>query len=119
VTIASCDHRAHPCNSPISGDRAIAMHITLFRALQGIRVAGDEAETVVDSLDTHVESVVQNNIKAVEAELVGIRATLEALKAQLQFTAVLLGVVGLAIAAAPIIVALAIAGMPVVAKMVR
>ncbi|MDB5479194.1 MAG: hypothetical protein JWO83_247 [Caulobacteraceae bacterium] len=79
------------------------MQITLFRALQGIKVGDDEAEAVVDRLETHVESVVNNNIKAVEAKLAGLQATLDALRSQIQFVTVMLGVIGLAIAAGPII----------------
>lgn len=86
------------------------MQITLFRALQGIKVSADEAEAVVDRLETHVESVVGNNLKAVEGrfvaiegKLVGIQASLDALRSQIQFMTVMLGVIGLAIAAGPIV----------------
>ena len=79
------------------------MQITLFRALQGIKVGADEAETVVDRLETHVESVVNNNIKAVEAKLSGMQATLDALKSHIQFVEVMLAIIGLAIAAGPVV----------------
>jgi hypothetical protein len=78
------------------------MQITLFRALQGIRISADEAETVVDRLETHVESVVNNNIKAVEAKLTAMQATLDALKSHIQFVEVMLAIIGLAIAAGPV-----------------
>ena len=86
------------------------MQITLFRALQGIKVGDDEADSVVGSLETHVESVVNNNIKAVEGRLtalegrmVSMQGSIDALRFQIQFVGVMLGVVGLAIAAGPII----------------
>jgi hypothetical protein len=93
------------------------MQITLFRALKGIRVDGDEAASIVGSLETHVESVVNNNIKAVEGriatvegriiavegKIVSMQASIDALRFQIQFMTVMLGVIGLAIAAGPII----------------
>ena len=79
------------------------MQITLFRALQGIKVVDDQAEEVVDRLEAHVESVVNNNIKAVEAKLSGLQASVDALRFQIQFFGVMLGVIGLAIAAGPIV----------------
>jgi hypothetical protein len=79
------------------------MQITLFRALQRIKIGADEAQAVVDRLETHVESVVNNNIKAVEGKLAGIQASLDALRFQMQIFAVMLGVIGLAIAAGPIV----------------
>jgi len=80
------------------------MQITLFRALQGIKVGADEAEAVVDRIEAHVESVVNNNIKAVEARLAGMQASIDALRFQIQFFGVMLGIIGLAIAAGPIVV---------------
>jgi hypothetical protein len=80
------------------------MQITLFRALQGIKIADDEAEAVVDRLEAHVESVVTNGIRAVEAKLDGLQASVDALRFQIQFFGVMLGVIGLAIAAGPIVV---------------
>jgi hypothetical protein len=50
-----------------------------------------------------VESVVNNNVKAVEARLTGLQASVDALRGQIQFVGVMLGIIGLAIAAAPII----------------
>ena len=79
------------------------MQIPLFRALQGIKVADDEAETVVDRLEAHVESVVNNSIKAVEAKLASLQASLDSLRFQIQFFGFMLGVIGLAIAAGPIV----------------
>ena len=79
------------------------MQITLFRALQGVKIADDEAETVVYRLEAHVEGVVNNNIKAVEAKLSGLQASVDALRFQIQFFGVMLGVIGLAIAAGPVV----------------
>ncbi len=79
------------------------MQITLFRALQGIKLADDQAAVVVDRLEAHVESVVNNNIKAVEARLAGMQASIDALRFQIQFFGVMLGIIGLAIAAGPIV----------------
>jgi hypothetical protein len=79
------------------------MQITLFRALQEIKIAEDEAEAVVDRLETHMESVVDNHIKAVEARLAGLQASVDSLRFQIQFVGVMLGIVGLAIAAGPLL----------------
>lgn len=78
------------------------MQITLFRALQGIKIPDDQAAGVVAGVETHVETVANNNIKAVEAKLTGMQATLDAIRWQIQFLGVMLGVIGLAIAAGPI-----------------
>jgi hypothetical protein len=87
----------------MSGEGRPSMQITLFRAHQGIKISADEAETVVDRLETHVESVVNNNIKAVEAKLTSMQATLDALKSHIQFVEVMLAIIGLAIAAGPVV----------------
>ena len=79
------------------------MQITLFKALQSIKIHDDQAEAVVARLELHVESVMNNNIKAVEAKLVGMQATLDAMKMQINFIGIMLGIIGLAIAAGPIV----------------
>jgi hypothetical protein len=79
------------------------MQITLFQALQGIKIPDDQVAGVVAGVEAHVETVANNNIKAVEAKLIGMQATLDALKAQMQFLGVMLGIIGLAIAAGPVI----------------
>jgi hypothetical protein len=65
------------------------MQITLFRAPQGINIRGDQAAGVVAGLETHVETVANNNIKAVEGRiaaiegrLTGMQASIDALRAQ-------------------------------------
>ena len=91
-----------------------AMHITLFRALKSIKVDDDAATAVVGDIERHVESVVNNNIVRVEGELAalrgevrgelrGVRAGIDALKHQMIVITVLISVVGLAIAAGPIV----------------
>ena len=47
------------------------MQITLFRALQSVKVTDDQATAVFERLESHVESVVNNNVKAVEGKLAG------------------------------------------------
>ena len=79
------------------------MQITLFRALQSIKVGDDQATAVVERLESHVESVVNNNVKAVEAKLAGMQAMLEAMRMQINFVGAMLGIIGLAIAVGPII----------------
>ena len=88
---------------PEFGEGPATTQITLFRALQEINIGDDEAEAVVDRLEAHVESAVNNNIKAVEAKLAGMQASLDALRFQIQFFGVMLGIIGLAIAAGPIV----------------
>jgi chromosome segregation ATPase len=132
------------------------MQTTLFRALQGINIPDDQAQNVVGQLESHVEAVVNNNIKAiqgqlatvegkisqlegrlegkiaqvegkiaqvegkigrvegkvaqvegrviaVEGKLTGVQITLDSMRGQIQLMTVMLGVIGLAIAAGPII----------------
>ena len=79
------------------------MQITLFRALKAINIADQDAISVVHGIEAHVESVVNNNIKAVEARLTGLQASVDALHGQIQFVGVMLGINGLTIAAAPIV----------------
>jgi chromosome segregation ATPase len=133
------------------------MQTTLFRALQGINIPDDQAENVVEQLEGHVEAVVNNNIKAVlaqiaevkagisqlegrlegkiaqleakfegkiaqleaklegkiaqlegriiavEGKLVAVQMTLDSMRGQIQLMTVMLGVIGLAIAAGPIV----------------
>ena len=50
-----------------------------------------------------MESVVNNNIKAVEGKLAGMQAELAALNGKITFMTTLLAVIGLAIAATPIL----------------
>ena len=45
----------------------------------------------------------ESNIKRVEGELAGMRATLESMKMQINFIGTMLGIIGLAIAAGPIV----------------
>jgi hypothetical protein len=66
-------------------------------------MSDDEAAAVVGAIEAHVESAVNNNIKAVEGKLTGMQATLDPMKGQIQFVGVMIGVVGLAIAAGPIL----------------
>jgi chromosome segregation ATPase len=129
------------------------MQTTLFRALQGISIPDDQAAEVVGQLESHVEAVVNNNIKtvlaqiaevngklsqldgkishvegrldgkiaqlegrlegkiahvegrviAVEGKLTAVQMTLDSMRGQIQLMTVMLGVIGLAIAAGPIV----------------
>jgi len=79
------------------------MQIALFRALQSVKIDADHATAVVQQLESHVESVVNNNIKAVEGKLAGMQAELAALNGKITFMTTLLAVIGLAIAATPIL----------------
>jgi len=51
----------------------------LFRALQGISIPDDQAAEVVGQLESHVEAVVNNNIKAVLAQIAEINGKLSQL----------------------------------------
>ncbi len=44
-----------------------------------------------------------NHIEAVEGKLTGLQASIDALRNQLSFVSVMMGIIGLAIAAAPIV----------------
>ena len=86
------------------------MDVSLFKALKSIKIADESATLVVDDMRRCVESVVNNNIQAVYGELTALRgelkglaAGMEALKHQVTLTGILIGIVGLAIAAGPIV----------------
>jgi hypothetical protein len=86
------------------------MSISLFRALTALEVADGDPPGVVGRLEAHAESIVNNNIKSVEGrmaamegKLTGLQASLDPLRAQLQSVGVMIGIVGLAIAAGPIV----------------
>ena len=97
------------------------MHVTLFKALKSIKVSDEAASAVVDDIERHVESVVNNNIKAVQADLAAFRGEfkgelaamrgefkglalgIEALKHQNILISLLISIVGLAVAVGPIV----------------
>ena len=112
------------------------MHVTLFKALKSIKIDDEAATGVVDDMQRHVESVVNNNIHAVYGELSALRgefkgelaafrsefkgeltamrgdirgemkgmsAAIDALKHQVTLMGILISIVGLAIAAGPIV----------------
>jgi len=97
------------------------MQVTLFRALKSIKIDDDQASAVIDHLEAHVESVVNNNITRFEGELgnirgsiaalegkftgmegkfAGLQTKLEAMDSKITF---MMAVFGLAIAAGPVI----------------
>ena len=119
------------------------MHVSLLKALKSIKIDDEAATGVVDDMQRHVESVVNNNIQAVHGELTAIRgefrgelaafrgefkgelaafrgefggelaamrgemkgmsAGIDALKHQVTLMGILISIVGLAIAAGPIV----------------
>jgi hypothetical protein len=93
------------------------MHLPLFKALRSIRVSDEAATAVVTEFQSYVEGVVNNNIAAVRGELAefrgeltalrgefkGMAAGIDALKHQVTLMGVLLSIIGLAIAAGPIV----------------
>ena len=97
------------------------MHVSLFKALKSIKITDESATGVVEDMQRYVESVVTYNIQAVQGDLAALRgevrgelaamrgemrglaAAIEALKHQVTLMGVLIGIVGLAIAAGPIV----------------
>ena len=86
------------------------MHVSLFKALKSIKIDDEAATGVVDDMQRYVESVVINNMQAVYGELTALRgemkglaAGMEALKHQVTLTGILISIVGLAVAAGPIV----------------
>ena len=101
------------------------MHVTLFKALKSIKVSDEAASAVIDDIERHVESVVNNNIKAVQADLAafrgefkgelaamrgefngelrGVAAGIEALRHQNILISLLISIVGLAVAVGTIV----------------
>jgi hypothetical protein len=90
------------------------MHLPLFKALRSIRVSDEAATAVVTEMQSYVDGVVINNIQAVlgeiaalrgemKGELKGMAAGIDALKHQVTLMGVLLSIIGLAIAAGPIV----------------
>ena len=60
------------------------MHVTLFKALKSAKVDDDAATAVVEQMALHVESVVNTNIRAVEARIAGVEARLTGVEAKLE-----------------------------------
>jgi hypothetical protein len=86
------------------------MQITLFKALRSLKLNDDDATAVVESLEQHVERMVNNHIAAMEGKLTalegkltGLQTSIDAMRSQLNFVGVMIGIVGLAIAAAPLV----------------
>ncbi len=106
-------------------DDLAAMHVALFKALKSVNIADEAATGVVDGLQRYVESVVTYNIQAVQGDLAALRgefrgelaafrgemrgemkgmsAAIDALKHQVTLMGILISIVGLAIAAGPIV----------------
>lgn len=79
------------------------MQITLFKALKSISIDDASATAVVDQLEDHVETMISNAIKPLEAQNKALESKIDSLRNQLTFTNVLLAIIGLGIVAAPII----------------
>ena len=101
------------------------MQVTLFKALKSIKVEDDAATAVVASLEEHVEAMIGDSTRALEAQLKGISAENSAFKSiistqidvvrdalqdvkasqsrQTTFLGAMIAIVGLAIAASPIV----------------
>jgi hypothetical protein len=59
------------------------MQVTLFKALKSANVGDDEATAVVEQMALHVESVVNNNIRAVDSRIAGVEGRLAGVEARL------------------------------------
>ena len=83
------------------------MQLTLFKALKSINIEDDRATAVVGTMETHVSQIVneaaREATRPLELRLVSLEAKLDAQRAQIAFTGTLLAIIGLAIAAGPII----------------
>jgi hypothetical protein len=97
------------------------MQVALFKALKSANVGDDEATAVVEQLALHVESVVNNNIRAIEgkiasvdarvtgvdarvtgvdAKLAGLQARIDALDSKMTF---LMAILALAVGLGPVL----------------
>lgn len=92
------------------------MQVTLFKALKSVNIDDAQATAVVDQLEEHLEKMIGDATKGLEAKLdatrIGLEAKLDAQSKQLNFTNVLLGIVGLGV---PVAVAIG----PAIAKLVH
>ncbi len=94
------------------------MQITLFKALKSVNIDDASAKAVVDQLEEHIDTMISNATRPLEAKIDGLRVQVDAktdslrsqldaktdsLRSQLTFNNVLLGIIGLGIVAAPII----------------
>ena len=90
------------------------MQVTLFKALKSINVDDEQATAVVAQLEEHLEKMIVDATKNLEAQnksleakldstRIGLEAKLDAQRTQISFVGGLLGVIGLAIAAGPIV----------------
>jgi len=95
------------------------MQVTLFRALKSIKIDDDQASAVIDHLEAHVESVVNNNITRFEGELGNIRGSIAALEGKFAGLQTKLEAMDSKITFMMAVFGLAIAAGPVIAKLVH
>ena len=83
------------------------MHLALVKALKSATVPGADADAdataTVEAMEVYMASRMAEVVKGLDAQNKGIEAKLDALRANLTFTTILLGIIGLAIAAGPIV----------------
>jgi len=81
------------------------MHLALVKALKSATVTGADADATatVEAMEVYMASRMAEVVKGLDAQNKGIEAKLDALRANLTFTTILLGIIGLAIAAGPIV----------------
>lgn len=83
------------------------MQVTLFKALRSIAVDDDRATAVVDDLEAFVSDKVEEGarrgVEPLAQRITSLEAKIDAQGKQIAFTGTLLAIIGLAIAAGPIV----------------
>ena len=83
------------------------MHLALVKALKSATVTGADADAdataTVEAMEVYMAWRMAEVVKGLDAQNKGVEAKLDALRANLTFTTILLGIIGLAIAAGPIV----------------
>ena len=79
------------------------MQVKLFKALKSVNIDDDKATAVVAQLEEHLEKMIGDATKNLEAQNKALENKLDGLRSQLTIISVLLTIIGLAIAGGPIV----------------
>lgn len=88
------------------------MQVALFKALRSINIDDTTATAVVDKLEEHLEHMIRDATKNLEAQNKALESKLDGLRSQLTTFSILLSIIGLG-------VTVAVAAGPILARLVH
>lgn len=88
------------------------MQVALFKALKSIKIDDQTATAVVDKLEEHLEHMIKDATKNLEAQNKALESKLDGLRSQITLFSILLSIIGLGV-----VVATAVG--PAIAKLVH